>query len=81
MIPTETSDSLQDQLRLDRRAGIARRVRITLWQVLILAVILGSWETLTRIPWFTQNTLFDPFFISQPSRVAVRLWELSLIHI
>ena len=43
--------------------------------MLILAVILGAWETLTRIPWFTQNTLFDPFFISQPSRVAVRLWE------
>src|SRR5690606_4193819 len=75
MISTDTSDSLQDQLRLDRRAAVKRRVRITLWQVLILAVILGSWETLTRIPWFTQNTLFDPFFISQPSRVAVRLWE------
>ena len=45
--------------------------------MLILAVILGAWETLTRIPWFTQNTLFDPFFISQPSRVAVRLWGLQ----
>ncbi|WMD19167.1 ABC transporter permease [Achromobacter seleniivolatilans] len=75
MTPTETPDSLQDQLRLDRRAAVSRRVRITLWQILILAIILGSWETLTRIPWFTKNTLFDPFFISQPSRVAVRLWE------
>ena len=60
MNATPIADSLQDQLRLDRRASAARRVRITLWQVLILAVILGSWETLTRIPWFTQNTLFDP---------------------
>ncbi|MCJ9712801.1 ABC transporter permease, partial [Bordetella hinzii] len=24
---------------------------------------------------FVQNTLFDPFFISQPSRVALRLWQ------
>jgi NitT/TauT family transport system permease protein len=75
MTTSYSADSLQDQLRLDRRASIARRLRITLWQVLILAVILGSWEILTRIPWFAQNTLFDPFFISQPSRVAVRLWE------
>lgn len=44
-----------------------------LWQVSILAVILGSWEGLTRIPWFVANTIFDPFFISQPSRVALRL--------
>src|SRR5690606_16138786 len=24
---------------------------------------------------FVANTVFDPFFISQPSRIAVRLWE------
>jgi len=57
-----------------RRAARQRRVRITVWQVAILAVLLAIWELLTRIPWFVQNTPFDPFFISQPSRVAVRLW-------
>jgi len=57
-----------------RRAARQRRIRITLWQVAILAFLLGIWELLTRIPWFVQNTPFDPFFISQPSRVAVRLW-------
>ena len=59
MTAPEFTDTLQDQLRLDRRASTLRRVRITLWQVLILAIILGSWETLTRIPWFTQNTLLS----------------------
>ncbi|WP_425330945.1 ABC transporter permease [Allopusillimonas ginsengisoli] len=58
-----------------RRAAVRRRFRITLWQVGILAVILGAWEILTRIPWFIANTVFDPFFISQPSRIALRLWE------
>lgn len=57
-----------------RRAARQRRVRITVWQVALLAALLALWELLTRIPWFVQNTPFDPFFISQPSRVAVRLW-------
>lgn len=61
-----------------RRASTRRRVRISLWQVGILAVILGAWEVLTRIPWFVANTVFDPFFVSQPSRIAVRLWEWML---
>lgn len=58
-----------------RRTAIRRRIRITFWQIGILAVILIGWEVLTRIPWFIANTVFDPFFISQPSRIGVRLWE------
>lgn len=52
---------------------MSESVQTRLWQLLILAVVLGAWEGLTRIPWFVANTPFDPFFISQPSRVAVRL--------
>ncbi|HEY0295997.1 MAG TPA: ABC transporter permease [Bordetella sp.] len=70
-----TAAALKDQLLQGRRAAVRRRLRISAWQLLILALILGAWEGLTRIPWFVQNTLFDPFFISQPSRVAVRLWQ------
>lgn len=58
-----------------RRVERQRRIRITIWQVGILAVLLIAWETLTRVPWLVANTAFDPFFISQPSRVAVRLWQ------
>ncbi len=75
---TEFSDAPQGgdrHLAQARRAAARRRFRITLWQVGILAVILGAWEILTRIPWFVANTVFDPFFISQPSRIALRLWE------
>ncbi|AZY54099.1 ABC transporter permease [Bordetella avium] len=62
-------------IREERRQAAGRRLRITAWQILLLALFLGAWEGLTRIPWFVQNTLFDPFFISQPSRVALRLWQ------
>jgi NitT/TauT family transport system permease protein len=64
-----------EYLAQTRRAESSRRVRITIWQVVILAVLLTAWETLTRVPWLVANTAFDPFFISQPSRVAVRLWN------
>lgn len=70
-----TAAALKAQLMQSRRAAARHRLRITGWQLLILAIILGAWEGLTRIPWFVKNTLFDPFFISQPSRVAVRLWQ------
>lgn len=73
--PIDLERSHQEYLEETRRAATRRRARITAWQVAILAVLLGGWEILTRIPWFVQNTAFDPFFISQPSRVAVRLWE------
>lgn len=69
-LPETHAEHLVETRRLARR----RRFRITLWQLGILAALLGIWELLTRIPWFVQNTAFDPFFISQPSRVAVRLW-------
>jgi NitT/TauT family transport system permease protein len=67
--------SHEEYLAQTRRAERKRRVRITIWQVGILAALLIAWETLTRVPWLVANTAFDPFFISQPSRVAVRLWQ------
>lgn len=69
------SQSEANYLEQMRRAATRRRIRITAWQIGLLAIFLGAWELLTRIPWFVRNTAFDPFFISQPSRVAVRLWE------
>ncbi len=67
--------SHEEYLQETRRAASRRRIRVSIWQLAILAVLLGGWELLTRIPWFVANTAFDPFFISQPSRVVVRLWE------
>lgn len=61
--------------RENRQRALRYRLRVTFFQVLVLVIFLGSWEALTRIPWFVENTIFDPFFVSQPSRIAVRLWE------
>lgn len=61
--------------RTQPRRRSAGGLRITLTQVLILAAVLGVWETLTRITWFQQNTIFDPFFISRPSLIGARIWQ------
>ena len=61
--------------RTQPRRRSAGGFRITLTQVLILAVALGVWEVLTRITWFQQNTIFDPFFISRPSLIGARIWQ------
>lgn len=68
-------DNQTDFIVRQRRQARARRIRITGWQILILTTLLAAWEILTRIPWFVDNTAFDPFFISQPSRIGVRLFE------
>ncbi|WP_165890238.1 ABC transporter permease [Bordetella trematum] len=72
--PAADVQALQHE-RQQRSQARRRRLHITLWQAIILCAVLGAWEGLTRIPWFVQNTLFDPFFISQPSRIALRLWQ------
>ena len=74
-LPLSLPLSHEEYLAQTRRAERKRRVRITIWQVGILAALLIAWETLTRVPWLVAHTAFDPFFISQPSRVAVRLWQ------
>ncbi|TAL84219.1 MAG: ABC transporter permease [Candidimonas sp.] len=74
-LPSGLPTSHAEHLARTRRLARQRRLRITMWQIAILAVFLGGWEVLTRIPWFVQNTVFDPFFISQPSRIALRLWQ------
>lgn len=56
-------------------AWIGERVRIGLYQLALLAVFLGLWEGLTRIPYVVKNTFIDPFFISRPSLVAQQLWS------
>jgi NitT/TauT family transport system permease protein len=58
-----------------RKADRRRRLTVLAWQLGIVAIVLGSWEILTRIPAVSQNTLIDPFFISRPSLILARIWE------
>jgi len=65
-----------DKLRADGyRQEVRRRLSNFAWQIGLMILIFGSWETLTRIPWVVHNTLIDPFFVSRPSLIAVRLWQ------
>ncbi|MFG1426309.1 ABC transporter permease [Roseixanthobacter glucoisosaccharinicivorans] len=57
----------------DPRFGETTRVR--LYQLALLALFLGLWEGLTRVPYLIKNTFLDPFFISRPSLIAEQLWS------
>lgn len=68
----------QEVVQQERRLVRARRIEratVVAWQLLILATALGIWETLTRIPWMIKNTIFDPFFLSRPSLIALNLYD------
>jgi NitT/TauT family transport system permease protein len=53
-----------------KRKQDARRRQVTVagLRVLLAVVFLGSWEVLARLGWI------DPFFTSQPTAVAAKLW-------
>ncbi|MGF7159983.1 NitT/TauT family transport system permease protein [Rhodoligotrophos appendicifer] len=64
-----------EYLQAVRRRSRRQSMQVVLCQIGILAVVLGAWEFLTRIPWFAENTIYDPFFISQPSKIIARIGE------
>lgn len=74
---TSTTRSLDTPLAppARRRAPMGEAGRVRLYQLALLAVFLGLWEGLTRVPYLMKNTFLDPFFISRPSLVAGQLWS------
>ena len=51
-----------------RRDARRRQLTVAGLRVLLAVVFLGSWELLARLGWI------DPFFTSQPTAVAAKLW-------
>jgi len=44
----------------------------------LIAVVLAIWQWVPQIPGITGwAPIFDPFFISAPSRIAAKFWELA----
>jgi NitT/TauT family transport system permease protein len=68
-------EELASHVQRTARAQTLDRIRVVAWQVLILIFILVAWEILTRIPWFVRSTIFDPFFVSRPSVIALNLYN------
>jgi NitT/TauT family transport system permease protein len=74
-IPIKTND-WTTRARSVARAARNERLRVVIWQLSLLILLLAIWEFGTRIPWLAKNVnIFDPFFVSQPSRVALKLYE------
>lgn len=55
-----------DRLRLARMAGW----RLNAWRMSVFLALMGVWEILAR-------TVVNPLWVSQPSAIAVRLWDLA----
>ncbi|MEP9378295.1 ABC transporter permease [Aquabacter sp. CN5-332] len=75
---SQTMDSLDAPLARPARArrfSFSETARVRLYQLALLAVFLGLWEGLTRVPYLIKNTFLDPFFISRPSLIAQQLWS------
>jgi NitT/TauT family transport system permease protein len=77
-IMEQTASELRRQVEGRQRANRAERIQIVGWQVLILLVVLGIWEWTTRVPWFVEHTIMDPFFVSRPSAIAQRIYDWVL---
>lgn len=69
---------LRRQVEARGRALRHERLQVLGWQLVILAAVLGFWEWSTRVPWFVEHTIMDPFFVSRPSAIAARLHEWLL---
>jgi NitT/TauT family transport system permease protein len=52
-----------------------RWVVVSAWRGAILLFLLLVWELGTRVPWLVAHTFLDPFFVSRPSAIAIRLWQ------
>ena len=54
------------------------RAVIPLARLALVAAVLLVWEYVPRIPDVTRwAPIFDPFFISAPSRIAAKFWDLA----
>jgi NitT/TauT family transport system permease protein len=54
------------------------RLGINAARVLIVVAVLAAWQFLPQIAWLrAQSPVFDPFFVSSPSLVAERLYDMA----
>ena len=74
--PAEPRHDWKARIRLAARAARMERMRVHALQATLLLALLAIWEFGTRFPWLAKNVnLFDPFFVSQPSRILAKLYD------
>ena len=69
----------EERLLTTARRSRATRLRLRLWQLVLVALFLATWEIGTRVPALSKTVnVFDPFFVSRPSQIVVRLWDWTI---
>jgi NitT/TauT family transport system permease protein len=72
--PTE-----REQAKPRSKKRSRRRLKIVASQLLVLVVFFAAWQFLPLIPALAQAShLFDPYFVSSPTRVAVSVYNLAV---
>ncbi|WP_225782226.1 ABC transporter permease [Xenophilus sp. Marseille-Q4582] len=75
----QASSQRIQQFAASARQAARREALIVLgWQLALFGGLLALWESLTRVPWFVENTFIDPFFVSRPSLVIQRIYDWTL---
>lgn len=68
-----------DIVRAKARQARLARARLGAYQAALIGATLAVWEFGTRVPALAENlNIFDPFFVSRPSEVLLRLWDWTL---
>lgn len=68
-LPAAVAEPLSARETPGARAARLRRLQVTAWRWAILVAFLLGWEI------GATRGIIDPFFYSQPTAIAVRLWE------
>lgn len=56
---------------------LPERGKVGLAQVMLAAIILLAWQYLPSVQFLAQRyKLLNPFYVSSPTRVAIRIWDL-----
>lgn len=71
----ESAERVRGYAQSAKRAARRDAYVVLAWQIALFAAFLALWESLTRIRWLAAHSFIDPFFISRPSLVALRIWD------
>jgi NitT/TauT family transport system permease protein len=67
--------------RSRKKAKRASAGTIWMWRLLLIAILVLAWQYVPEITAMRRvSPIFDPFYVSSPSLIARRIWDISTGH-